>query len=281
MIKFKKDYKLKILFLIVCFLFFDRFGYSYDCDILRPPIGNSERVELKMLLESFEKFYKINGEPEKTHPVYGIYFGASPDFIVNVFNKIALKGKNFLDLGSGDGRAVMLAALFGAVSRGVEHNETIFMASVRLTDKFLQELGIVFERHETENSVRWTFNDRPGSIELKRESFNNEYFGDIDVLYVFNNAGGIEPVSAIGLKIIKECKIGSLLIQNGVAVRPYILAKNFSIIQSVPGVVINKKDYQLAIPADIEVPIYNPNTGLRYSTSESQRLRMEKIRHYL
>lgn len=67
------------------------------------------------------------------------YYGASPaDAVFNLFRKIGLeKKKNFIDLGSGDGKIVLIAALFTKAA-GIEIDDELLEAS----EKIRKKLGI-------------------------------------------------------------------------------------------------------------------------------------------
>lgn len=65
------------------------------------------------------------------------YYGSAPeDAVFRFFKKIKLKG-SFLDLGSGDGKVVLIAALF-AKAKGIEIDEEL----VKDSDKMKKKLGL-------------------------------------------------------------------------------------------------------------------------------------------
>ena len=67
------------------------------------------------------------------------YYGASPaDAVFNFFRKIGLeKKKNFIDLGSGDGKVVLIASLFTKAA-GIEIDEEL----VKDAEKIRKRLGM-------------------------------------------------------------------------------------------------------------------------------------------
>lgn len=68
------------------------------------------------------------------------YYGSAPaDAVFRFFRKIKLKG-NFVDLGSGDGKVVLIASLF-ARAKGIEVDEGLVKDSKRIAKK----LGIKAE----------------------------------------------------------------------------------------------------------------------------------------
>lgn len=62
------------------------------------------------------------------------YYGSSPaDAVFRFFKKIKLKG-SFIDLGSGDGKVTLIAALF-TKAKGIEIDDELFNASEKIKNK--------------------------------------------------------------------------------------------------------------------------------------------------
>lgn len=101
------------------------------------------RVEKFRLLkqkyqEFYNSFYKKGsiplGDTEK-----GIWGAAITDHIYEFFTKINLeKYKTFIDLGSGDGKVVLIASLFGVKAAGIEFDKDLIEISIKIRD----ELGL-------------------------------------------------------------------------------------------------------------------------------------------
>lgn len=76
----------------------------------------------------------------------GFWGAAITEHIYELFKKIKLEGyKNFLDLGSGDGKVVLIASLFGLKATGIEIDPDLiktsrrFKKELKLKGDFLQE----------------------------------------------------------------------------------------------------------------------------------------------
>ena len=66
----------------------------------------------------------------------GFWGGSVLDEVFNAFKKIKLENfRNFIDLGSGDGRVVLAASLFGVKAVGVEVDKELFNRSVDMQRK--------------------------------------------------------------------------------------------------------------------------------------------------
>ncbi|MFH2012690.1 MAG: class I SAM-dependent methyltransferase [Pseudomonadota bacterium] len=111
--------------------------------------------------------------------------------ILIAFNKVLRPGVSFLDLGSGDGRVVFLASLFGAVSTGIEFDEDIFKSSIKARDKLSNRLDM-------------------SKTELIRGDFFDTDFSGYDVIYYFMS-GSFEE-KRLEEKLAKELKPGAILV---------------------------------------------------------------------
>ncbi len=96
-------------------------------------------------MENFEKIKRAYRECHesflKTHPVLlkylpdGVWVPSLPKELFKVFKKVGDKNKAFLDLGSGDGIAVMVASLFFRKADGVEKEKEFFDIAVKMKEK--------------------------------------------------------------------------------------------------------------------------------------------------
>ena len=111
--------------------------------------------------------------------------------VLTAFNKVLKPGVRFLDLGSGDGRVVFLASLFGAVSTGIEFDEDIFDSSLKARDKLSNRLDL-------------------SKTELIRGDFFDADFSGYDVIYYFMS-GSFEE-KRLEEKLVKELKQGAMLV---------------------------------------------------------------------
>ncbi|MBI2131146.1 hypothetical protein HYU10_05255 [Candidatus Woesearchaeota archaeon] len=65
----------------------------------------------------------------------GFWGAAVPEEILELFNNISIKKyRNFVDLGSGDGKVVLIASLFGIHAVGIEFDGDLFRKSVEIRD---------------------------------------------------------------------------------------------------------------------------------------------------
>ena len=101
--------------------------------------------ELKQQYQEFyDSFYKKGkipmGDTEK-----GIWGTADTQDLYDFFVKVKLsKHKNFIDLGSGDGKVVLIASLFGVNAVGIEFDRDLLKSSIKIKNsldlkaKFIQ-----------------------------------------------------------------------------------------------------------------------------------------------
>ena len=111
--------------------------------------------------------------------------------ILMAFNKVLKPGVRFLDLGSGDGRVVFLASLFGAVSTGIEFDEDIFHSSLKARKMLSKRLNLT-------------------QTVLIRGDFFDAHFTGYDVIYYFMS-GSFEE-KRLQEKLAKELKPGAILV---------------------------------------------------------------------
>ena len=101
--------------------------------------------ELKKKYDQFyESFYNKGQVPVAATPV-GIWGAAITEHLKHFFQEIKLnKYKTFLDLGSGDGKVVLIASLFGVKATGVEFDQDLidhannFKKKLNLKAEFIQ-----------------------------------------------------------------------------------------------------------------------------------------------
>lgn len=92
--------------------------------------------------EKYSRFYETfysKGSPAVTDTKKGIWGPSGTQDVYELFVKIKLsKYKNFLDLGSGDGKVVLIASLFGVDSTGIEFDSKLVEVGVNIQ----KELGL-------------------------------------------------------------------------------------------------------------------------------------------
>ena len=111
--------------------------------------------------------------------------------ILKAFNEILKPGIRFLDLGSGDGRIVFLATLFGAMSTGIEFDKDIFESSIKAREKLSQR----FDLSETK---------------LICGDFFDADLSRFDTIYYF--MGGSFEEGRLEEKLAREMEPGAILI---------------------------------------------------------------------
>ncbi|MDO8740719.1 MAG: class I SAM-dependent methyltransferase [Candidatus Woesearchaeota archaeon] len=152
--------------------------------------------ELKKAYDAYGNSLLKHGKLLYKDTEKGIW-GITPcEDIFNLFIKINLeKYKTFLDIGSGDGRAVLTAALFGINTVGIEIDDELIKVSNEIKNK-LKIKNAVF---------------------LKKDFFGED-FSKYDVLFINPDKGfhlGLED------KLIKELK-GRLFVYNRIFVPRFL-----------------------------------------------------------
>lgn len=99
---------------------------------------SSSRINFEKIKNEYSKF-DDSFIKEGKHPLRDTkigFWGCTPlDYVYDFFKKIKLeKYENFLDLGSGDGRVVLIASLFTKAS-GVEADKELFEKSLEMNNK--------------------------------------------------------------------------------------------------------------------------------------------------
>ncbi len=90
----------------------------------------------KVIKEEYENFYReflINGKLPMYSTRLGFWNAAISDEVYEAFKKLELqKYRRFIDLGSGDGKVVLIASLFCEEAHGVEIDEKLFDKSIEM-----------------------------------------------------------------------------------------------------------------------------------------------------
>ncbi len=97
-------------------------------------------VVFAQIKKEYEDFYKSlmkRGKLPMWSTEKGFWNSSSSDEVYDAFKKLKLhKFKNFLDLGSGDGKIVLIAALFCNNSEGVEIDDLLHHKALEMQGKF-------------------------------------------------------------------------------------------------------------------------------------------------
>lgn len=115
-----------------------------------------------------EEYKKLHQRFLETHPLLleytqeGVWAPSTPKQLFKIFKKIADNQKVFLDLGSGDGIAVMVASLFFKHAYGVESDRNLYELSMKMKEK----LGI-------------------GNATFILDDFQNISFKKYDIMFIY------------------------------------------------------------------------------------------------
>lgn len=121
----------------------------------------------------------------------GLFYPARLEELLPAFKALVKDGVRFLDLGSGDGRVVFLAALRGARATGIEYDRTLHRVARRCRRKLAESLPA----------------DR---IELRRGDFFQEDWSRYDVIFYY--VDGSFNQSGIQRKLLDELRDDALLL---------------------------------------------------------------------
>ena len=107
---------------------------------------NKEKIILKMKMQTFQKikneygsFYRSlmqKGRLPMRSTEKGFWNASSADEVLDAFKKLNLsKFKNFLDVGSGDGKIVLIASLFCKKAEGVEIDDALHHKALEIQSR--------------------------------------------------------------------------------------------------------------------------------------------------
>lgn len=95
-----------------------------------------EFIEIKKEYDNLQRDMLKQGKLPLADTGVGFWGGAITEEVFEAFKKIKLhKFRSFLDLGSGDGRVVLIASLFGVKSAGIEIDNGLFRKSLEIQRK--------------------------------------------------------------------------------------------------------------------------------------------------
>lgn len=156
-------------------------------------------ISFESIKEEYHNFYMNllrNGRPALKNTDSGYWGASSIEIIWDVFNRLRLGSfSNFLDIGSGDGKVVLVASLF-TESTGIETDKELYNKGVEIRNRLC--LG------------------RAGFI---NENYYEEDFSKFDALYHFPD----QPMRKLEKKLLKEMK--GILIHYGNFFKPLQLKK--------------------------------------------------------
>lgn len=116
-------------------------------------MNNRALVEIKKEYDSFYKELLRNGRLPFGSTGSGFWGSVIADEVYPAFNRIGLGKKTFIDLGSGDGKAVLIASLFCKRAVGIEADNELFQKSLEMQIKLNVPNAIFFNNDFYEHSV--------------------------------------------------------------------------------------------------------------------------------
>jgi predicted O-methyltransferase YrrM len=148
--------------------------------------------KFKKIKQKYEEFYqkfREKGQYPVADTEKGIWGYSDSDSIFQFFKDIKLsKYKTFIDIGSGDGKVVLIAALFGIRAVGIEYDKDLIEVSNRIKQEldidseFIQ--GDYLEHDLSQYDIIFTNPDK--GFHLKVEEKLLKEMKEDAVLYVYN-----------------------------------------------------------------------------------------------
>jgi len=112
---------------------------------------NEKFEEIKKAYDEFYKSLLKQGKLTYRDTEMGIWGVCVAEYVYEFFKKINLKKyKNFIDLGSGDGKVVLIASLFTKAT-GIEFDKELVEKSIKIRDKLKLKCNFVqgdFLKHD-------------------------------------------------------------------------------------------------------------------------------------
>ncbi len=97
---------------------------------------------IKQEYDAFYKSFLKKGKIPYYETEKGVWGISVAEYLYEFFKQINLeKYKNFLDLGSGDGKVILIASLFTKAT-GIEYDKKLFEKSIKIRDKLKLKLYI-------------------------------------------------------------------------------------------------------------------------------------------
>tara|TARA_Y100000310_G_scaffold144397_1_gene143683 strand:+ start:805 stop:1347 length:543 start_codon:yes stop_codon:yes gene_type:complete len=135
-------------------------------------------AEIKKEYDDFSKSLLREGKLPLWSTGKGFFGGVIADELYEAFKKIKLhKYNSFIDLGSGDGKAVLIAALFCKRAVGIEMDNGLFKKSMEMASKLNISNALFynndfFEHSISEFDVAFVYPDVPMHRGLEKKLLN-------------------------------------------------------------------------------------------------------------
>ena len=136
---------------------------QYPPDLIKDMSGHEGPVEEELRADPArrQKFLRTEEIVKK-----GLFYPSLLDDLLPALTAVVRPGTTFLDLGSGDGRVVFMAAHLGADATGIEYNRALHRIARAARSELTNDL-------------------EPGSSRLVRGDFFDQDFSRYDVLFYF------------------------------------------------------------------------------------------------
>lgn len=138
-------------------------------------------IAYEKIKKEYEGFYKTllsSGKLPLWNTGYGFWGGVISDEIFEAFKKIKLdKSKSFIDLGSGDGKVVLIASLFCKRALGIEMDNELFKKSMEMQVKLHITNAMFYNSDFYDHSISefdivFTYPDAPMHRGLEKKLLN-------------------------------------------------------------------------------------------------------------
>ncbi len=134
--------------------------------------------EIKEAYNELQKDMLKEGKLPLKDTGVGFWGGAIADEVFETFKRIRLqKFRNFIDLGSGDGRVVLIASLFGVKAAGIEVDDELFKRSLEMQRKLNMPNAVFynndfFEHNFSGHDLLFCNPDQPMEKGLEKKLLN-------------------------------------------------------------------------------------------------------------
>ena len=139
------------------------------------------KVMLEQIKREYDGFYKSllrQGKLPLWSTGKGFWGGVIADEVYEAFKRIGLhRHRSFIDLGSGDGKAVLIAALFCKRAVGIELDNSLFRKSLEIQQKLRIPNAIFYNSDFYDHSISefdvvFTYPDAPMHRGLEKKLLN-------------------------------------------------------------------------------------------------------------
>jgi len=137
-------------------------------------------ISFEKLKIEYDRFYKTllqQGKFPLRTTSKGFWGHIPTEDIYESFKKLNLKGKTFVDLGSGDGKVVLIASLFCKRAVGIEIDDELFRKSLQIQQNLGIGNAVFFNNDFYEHSVAgfdvvFVYPDEPMHRRLEKKLLN-------------------------------------------------------------------------------------------------------------